>query len=214
MRLIGYVRVSREDENPENQKYAIYEWASTHGHVITAIYEDIDISGALPPKERPGFQKVLRELPNVDGFVVYALDRLARSMIELFELIKTLEASGKMVLSVRETWLQNLDPKIRSLILAILGWTAEMERELIRTRTREALARLKAQGKHVGRPAKVTLEKANEAIKYVEKGYALKDVAKILGVGYTTLARFITTNPELRDKYYEARGKASRKKKK
>jgi DNA invertase Pin-like site-specific DNA recombinase len=90
-----------------------------------------------------------------------------------------------------------------------------MEREFARTRTRDALKRLKAQGKQIGRPAKVNEKIANQALKYVEKGYSLRDVAKLLGVGYTTLARFITTDPELRDKYYEARAKAkSRKKKK
>jgi DNA invertase Pin-like site-specific DNA recombinase len=214
MKLLAYVRVSKEEENPENQRYAIYEWAARNGHTIAAIHEDIDISGALPPRERPGFQKVLKELANADGLVVYALDRLARSMIELVDVVKELEEKGKVVLSVRETWLQNLDPKIRSLILAILGWTAEMERELIRARTKEALARVKAQGKRLGRPAKVTMEIANQALKFIEKGYTLKDTAKLLGVGYTTLAGFITSNPQLRKQYYEARARASRKKKK
>jgi DNA invertase Pin-like site-specific DNA recombinase len=211
MKLVGYVRVSKEEENPENQKFAIYEWAARNGHIITAIHEDIGISGALPPKERPGFQKVLKELANADGLVVYALDRLARSMIELVDVVKELEEKGKVVLSVRENWLQNLDPKIRSLILAILGWTADMERELIRARTKEALARVKAQGKCLGRPATVNMEIAQNAIKYVEEGYTLKEAAKLLGVGYTTLARFITSNPELRAQYYEAKAKTKRR---
>ena len=214
MKLVAYVRVSKEEENPENQRYAIYEWAARNGHIITTIYEDIDISGALPPRERPGFQKVLKELANADGLVVYALDRLARSMVELVDVVRELETSGKVVLSVRESWLQSLDPKIRSLILAILGWTADMERELIRARTKEALARVKAQGKRLGRPAKISIETATQALKYIEKGYSLKDVARILGVGYTTLASFITSNPELRAKYYEARAKSKIKKKK
>jgi DNA invertase Pin-like site-specific DNA recombinase len=214
MKLVAYVRVSREEENPENQKFAIYEWASKNGHIITAVFEDIDISGALPPRDRPGFQKVLKELANADGLVVYALDRLARSMIELVDVVRELEASGKVVLSVRENWLQNLDPKIRSLILAILGWTADMEREFARTRTRDALKRLKAQGKQIGRPAKVNEKIANQALKYIEKGYSLRDVAKLLGVGYTTLARFLTTDLEFRSKYYEARARAKAKRKK
>jgi DNA invertase Pin-like site-specific DNA recombinase len=214
MKLVGYIRVSKEEENPENQRYAIYEWAAKNGHVIVAIHEDIDISGALPPRERPGFQKVLKELANADGLVVYALDRLARSMVELVDVVRELEASGKVVLSVRENWLQSLDPKIRSLILAILGWTADMERELIRARTKEALARVKAQGKRLGRPPKISTETAIQALKYVEKGYSLKDVARILGVGYTTLACYITNHPDWREKYYEARARSKMKKRK
>jgi DNA invertase Pin-like site-specific DNA recombinase len=89
-----------------------------------------------------------------------------------------------------------------------------MERELIRARTKEALARVKAQGKRLGRPAKISMEVAQNAIKYIEKGYTLKDTAKLLGVGYTTLASYITSNSELREKYYEARARARIKKKK
>ncbi len=66
--------------------------------------------------------------------------------------MKELEARNKLLVSVREEWLENVDPKVRQLIITILGWAAEMEREFIRERTREALARLKAEGKHVGRP--------------------------------------------------------------
>jgi transposase len=58
------------------------------------------------------------------------------------------------------------------------------------------------------------MEIAQNAIKYVEEGYTLKEAAKLLGVGYTTLARFITSNPELREKYYEARARVKIKKKK
>jgi DNA invertase Pin-like site-specific DNA recombinase len=212
MKLVGYVRVSKEEENPENQKFAIYEWAAKNGHIIVAIHEDIGISGALPPKERPGFQKVLQELENADGIIVHALDRLARSMIELVDVVQELEEKGKVVLSVRESWLQSLDPKVRSLILAFLGWSAEMEREFIRSRTKEVLARIKAQGKRLGRPPKMSMEIAQNAIKYVEEGYTLKEAAKLLGVGYTTLAGFITKHPELREQYYKARARIKIKK--
>jgi DNA invertase Pin-like site-specific DNA recombinase len=213
LKLVAYVRVSQEEENPENQKYAIYEWASKNGHTIIDVYEDLGVSGALAPMDRPGFQKALVALENADGLVVYALDRLARSLVELVDVVKLLESKGKVVLSVREYWLQQLDPKIRSLILAIMGWAAEMEREFIKERTREALKRLKAMGKRLGRPAKVDEALAQQALRYVEKGYTLRDAAKILGVGYGTLARYLTTNATLRARYYEARARAKRRKK-
>jgi DNA invertase Pin-like site-specific DNA recombinase len=214
MKLNAYIRVSLEEENPENQKYAIFEWASKNGHQIMNIYEDIGVSGALNPLERPGFNKLLEELNQVDGIVVYALDRIARSLVELVEVVKQIESKGKIVVSVRESWLQQLDPKIRGLILAILGWAAEMEREFIRERTKEALKRLKALGKPLGRPRKINDQIAENTIKYIEKGYTLKDTARILGIGYITLARYITKNPYWRSKYYEARARAKSKRKK
>jgi len=208
VRLVGYIRVSEESENPENQRFAIYEFCAKHGHQVIEVYEDIGVSGALPPRERPGFSKLLGVLDQVDGVIVYALDRIARSLTELIDVVREVESRGKVVISVREEWIQQLDPKVRSLIIAVLGWAAEMEREFIRARTREALRRLKAQGKQIGRPRKVNESIAKKAIEYVAKGYTLKDTAKVLGVGYTTLARYLTQNPVLRSAYYEARAKA------
>ena len=207
--MVGYVRVSEETENPENQKFSILMWANKMGHQIIEFFEDVGVSGALPPLERPGFQKAVKALEGADGLVVYALDRIARSLAELVNTVKTIEARGKLVLSVREEWIQSVDPKIRELILAVLGWAGEMEREFIRARTREALLRLKAQGKHVGRPRKISEVTIREAIKYVERGYRLKDVARILGVGYSTLARYLTRQP-YRALYYEAKARAAR----
>ena len=210
MRLVAYVRVSEETENPDNQKFAIYEWVARRGYVVERVFEDIGVSGALPPRERPGFARVLRALEEVDGVVVYALDRVARSLSELVDVVREIEGKGKVILSVREEWLQQLDPKVRGLIVAILGWAAEMERELIRARTREALRRLKAMGKHIGRKPVVTEAVARKAVEYVAKGYTLKDAAKILGVNYGTLANYISKNPAVRASYYEARARRRR----
>ena len=208
MRLVGYVRVSEESENPENQKYSIYQFVARHGYQLVDVAEDIGVSGALPARERSGFARLLKALESVDGLVVYSLDRIARSLVELVDVVREVEGKGKVVISVREEWLQQLDPKVRSLIVAVLGWAGEMEREFIRARTREALARLKAQGKQLGRPRKVSESIARKAIEYIARGYTLKDSAKILGVGYSTLARYLTQNPMLRSAYYEARARA------
>jgi putative DNA-invertase from lambdoid prophage Rac len=212
LRLLAYIRVSEESENPENQRYAIYEWAARTGHQVLEVYEDIGVSGALPPVERPGFRRLLEALDGADGIVVYALDRLARSLSELVEVFKLLESKGKVVVSVRELWLQHLDPSVRKLIVAVLGWAAEMERMFISERTKLALQRLRARGVKLGRPRKVNEAVALEAIRYIERGYTLKDAAKILGVGYKTLARFIHETPMLRARYYEARARVKARK--
>jgi DNA invertase Pin-like site-specific DNA recombinase len=208
VRLVAYCRVSEETEDPENQKFAIFEWAAKNGHQIIDVFVDVGVSGALPPKERPMFQRALKALEEkADGLVVYALDRIAHSLVELVDVIREVEAKGKVVLSVREEWLQQLDPKIRSLMIAIFGWAAEMERAFISERTREAMRRRKAMGLPVGRKPKVTEAMAKEAIKMVERGYTLKEAARLLKVGYSTLSRFITQNPVLRGLYYEARAR-------
>jgi len=207
VRLLAYTRVSEEDEDPENQRYAIFEWVAKNGHQLVGVYEDVGISGALPPRERPGFKRALEGLDKADGLIVYALDRIARSLAELVDVVREIESKGKVVVSVREPWLQQLDPRIRELVVAVLGWAAEMEREFVRERTREVLRRLKAMGKRIGRPAKVNEAIAKEAIKLVERGYTLKDAAKLLDVKYGTLSKFISCSPQLRAMYYEARAR-------
>ncbi len=111
MRLVAYVRISRDDERPENQEYAVYRWAAERGHQVVEVVKDVDVSGALPPAQRPGWRRVLELLESADGIVVYALDRLARSLWDLAAVVKELEARGKLLLSVREEWLQSIDPK-------------------------------------------------------------------------------------------------------
>ncbi len=196
MRLIAYVRVSREDEQPENQEHAVYRWAAERGHQIVEAVRDVGVSGAMPPGERPGWRRVMQLLEGADGVVVYALDRVARSLWDLAAVVRELEARGKLLVSVREEWLENVDPKVRQLIITILGWAAEMEREFIRERTREALARLKAEGKHVGRPPKWSDQTRWRIIDLVRRGLTLKEACKLANVGYRTALKYLSKDPE------------------
>jgi DNA invertase Pin-like site-specific DNA recombinase len=106
---------------------------------------------------------------------------------------------------VREEWLQNVDPKVRQLIISVLGWAAEMEREFIRERTREALARLKAQGKQVGRPPKWSEQTRRRIIDLVRRGLTLKEACQLAGVGYRTAQRYLSRDPEYLKARVEAR---------
>ena len=195
MRLVGYVRVSREDEQPENQKHVIYKWAAERGHQIVGMAEDVSVSGALPPAQRPGWQKVVQMLEQADGVVVYALDRVARSLWDLAAVVRELEAHGKILLSIREEWLQSVDPKVRQLVVVMLGWAAEMEREFIRERTREALARLRAEGKLIGRPPKWSEQTRRRIIELVRKGITLKDACRLVGISYRTALNYLSKDP-------------------
>ena len=205
MRLVAYVRVSRDDEQPENQEHAIFRWAAERGHQVVETVRDVGVSGALPPGERPGWQRVVQLLESADGVVVYALDRAARSLWDLASVVRELESKGKLLLSVREEWLQNVDPRVRQLIISVLGWAAEMEREFIRERTREAIARLKAQGKYVGRPPKWSEQTRRRIIDLVRRGLTLKEACQLAGVSYTTALKRLSKDPEYLKARMEAR---------
>ena len=198
MRLVGYIRVSREDENPENQEHAIKNYVQAKGYQLVGIEKDVGVSGALPPLEREGFKRVVEKLESkeADGVIVYALDRVARSLWELSTIVKEFDRKGWQIISIRENWIDSLDPKIRSLIVAILGWAGEMERELIRERTKEALARLKAEGVRLGRRPKWNEQVRKKILDLVKKGITLKDACKVVGIGYSTAKRYLSKDKE------------------
>ena len=188
----AYIRVSVEEENPDNQRRAIENWCETNSYEIVEWFQDVGVSGAVVPRERPGFKTMLQKV-NQDPkpIIIYELSRLGRSFYETFRAIQELENLNAPIITVspKEQFLQSLDPEIRKLIIAILSWVAERERELLRQRTKEGMARAKAEGKHVGRPPKpIDWRRVDELRK---KGVSYRDISKIIEVPYSTLLRRI-----------------------
>jgi len=190
MKLVAYVRISREDENPENQIYAMKQYASLKGIdlVISDEYIDVGISGGVEPFKRTGFMKAVNVLERgeADGIMVYALDRIARSLWNLAEVYRKFDERGWILLSVREDWLNILDKNVKNLIIAVLGWAGEMERKFISERTKEALKRVKDAGKKLGRPKALDEEEEEKLVELVTSGLSLRKACKLMGISYST----------------------------
>ena len=184
---VGYTRVSREDENIENQVFEIQRFAEQSGITLVGVFKDVGVSGAKPAMERDGFKQmlsVLETLPTVRTIVVLDLTRLGRDMIDVLNTYRYLTERGYDILFVKHpelniTQASPLGETIRKAIIAVLSIVAEMERAFIRERTKVAIARAKAQGKRVGRPLSVELpiDKIQELI---NKGLTLYDMYKEL----------------------------------
>ncbi len=191
----AYIRVSLREEHPENQRLAILRWADANGYKVVEWFEDVGVSGAVPPWERKGFKELIehaRKKPR--PVLVYELSRLGRTFYETLRAIQELEELNSPVITVsdKEKFLQNLDPQVRKLVIAVLVWAAERERELLRQRTREGMLRAKMQGKHIGRPRKeIDWKKFRE---YRRKGLSLRDCARLLNISYSTLLRRLKEN--------------------
>jgi DNA invertase Pin-like site-specific DNA recombinase len=97
------------------------------------------------------------------------------------------------------------DKQVEDQEYAVYKRAAEMEREFIRERTREALARLKAQGKPVGRPPKWSEATRRRIIDLVRRGLTLKEACQLVGVGYRTAQRYLSRDPEYLKARMEAR---------
>jgi len=176
--LIGYVRVSTNDQNTALQRNAL----DSAGCEL--IFED-KISGKSP--DRPGLKKVLRMLSEGDTLVVWKLDRLGRSMRHLVVLVEELRERRVNFRSLTDS-IDTSTPMGR-FFFHVMGALAEMERELIVERTRAGLAAARAEGRIGGRKPKLTDEQWAQAGRLIASGETRQRVAIIYDVGMSTLYR-------------------------
>ncbi len=147
MKLAIYIRVSRRDLNPENQKLQLLEYCKTKGHEYTVFTEIESTRKTRPIKQN--ILKLLRE-GKFDGVLIWKLDRWARSLQELITDIDQITNRNKEFIVLT----QPIDTTSASgrLFMQILGAFAEFEREIIRERTIAGLDRARASGVKLGRP--------------------------------------------------------------
>ena len=146
---IGYLRVSTADQNLEKNKADILQLANEHDLGRVRFVEEA-ASGKTSWRQRK-IAGVLDSLRANDALVVSELSRLGRSMLECMEILSVAAQKGINVYAVKGAW--RLDQSIQSKIMAMaFSMAAEIERDLISQRTKEALRFKKAQGMKLGRP--------------------------------------------------------------
>ncbi|MDD5037457.1 MAG: recombinase family protein, partial [Methylococcaceae bacterium] len=123
-----------------------------------------------------------------DVVTVTRIDRLARSTFDLFAIVKQIADAGALFRSLAEPW-ADTGTSTGRLMLAVLGGLADVERDLIRTRTAEGRSRAKARGQHMGRPPALTPQQQDEARQRRAEGATLKELAQSYNVGISTIAR-------------------------
>jgi hypothetical protein len=136
---------------------------------------------------------MLGKLAPGDVVTVTRIDRLARSTFDLFAIVKRIADAKAQFRSLAEPW-ADTGTSTGRLMLAVLGGLADVERDLIRTRTAEGRSRAKAQGKHMGRPSALTpSQKKKEAIWRRSQGATLDELARSYNVSRATISRLTVT---------------------
>lgn len=178
--LIGYARVSTQDQNPELQRDALTKAG------CQKIFED-KVSGTRA--ERPGLARALEILREDDTLVVWKLDRLGRSVKQLVDLVGDLHKQGIQFKSLTDA----IDTTTSSgrFFFHVMASLAEMERELTVERTRAGLEVARQLGRRGGRKPKMTESKIESAKKLLASGIPPRDVARNLGVSIPTLYRWV-----------------------
>lgn len=182
------MRVSTEEQTVLNQKMAMDTWALEHGYQVIYYFEDSAVSGKIPAIKRKSFQDMLeliKECP-VDAVLVYELSRVGRTFWDTLDAIKAIEEYAPLIsCSPRETFLQSTEASVRKLMLGILTWVAEREREMLVQRTKDGMRRAKESGRIVGRPIKM-IDK-NALIRLLAENTPRAKAARTLGVSKATL---------------------------
>ena len=180
-RLIGYARVSTYGQT----LYSQLEQLRAAGCSSRNIYCE-KVTGARP--DRRELNRMLDRLAPGDVVTVTRIDRLARSTFDLFGIVKRIVDAQAQFRSLAEPW-ADTGTSTGCLMLAVLGGLADVERDLIRTRTAEGRSRAKAQGKHMERPPSLTPAQQKEAIRRRARGATLQELAKSYNVSRATISR-------------------------
>lgn len=191
--IYGYVRVSTDKQSTENQRFEIENYSREKGFQIEQ-WVDETISGTTSIADRQ-LGRLLKHIHKGDTLITSELSRLGRNLMQIMSILHLCMERGIVVLTVKERY--ELGNNINSKILAFaFSLSAEIERNLISQRTREALARKKQEGVILGRPkgkSKQFKLAGKEKIirQMINDGRTLNDISKKLGVNRQTLRNFL-----------------------
>ena len=200
--IYGYLRVSTEKQFIENQKFEINRFADENNIKIDKWISE-SISGTIVIKKRK-LGTVLKHVKRGDILICSEISRLGRTLFMIMDVLSECLKKEVSIWTVKERY--KLGDDISSKVLAFaFGLSAEIERKLISDRTKEALARLRSEGKKLGRPVGSKNKLPNKKIDYEmiakleKKGRTRLDIAKKLGVNINTLYKYISISKKKLD---------------
>ena len=194
--IYGYIRVSTDKQTTENQRFEILKFADEKKLSIDRWIEET-ISATKKLSDRK-LGALIERVHEDDILIVTELSRLGRSLLEVMSILHTLMEKDVKVFTTKEHY--ELGNNISSKVLAFaFSLSAEIERSMISSRTKEALARKKSEGKRLGRPkgklsTTTKLTGKDDLIReYLEKKIPQSVIARLLNVHRLTVRHYIRT---------------------
>lgn len=196
----GYIRVSTELQDYDNQKFGLLEYANKNNIPDVTFIEET-ISSRKKLEDRAIWKLVNETLNKGDTLLVGEVTRLGRSTFEAMDLLKILTKKKIKAHIIKNNIKINIDNEnelVTQMQIFMFGLAGQIERDFISIRTKEALARKKAQGVKLGRQkgqqVKSKLDdKKTEIIKLLSKDVNISNIAKIIECGRTTLQHYVNT---------------------
>lgn len=189
-----YSRVSKNDDSqtPENQLRELRAYCLRRGYTIVGEYIDYE-SGRKGSVERIRFAGLLKDAARhrFELVLFWALDRFSREGIrKTLNYLELLEGYGVAIKSYTEEYLDTHNELLRHIVVGTIAYFAELEAKRISERTKAGLARVRAQGKRLGRPSKFEANR-NAIVRMLERGYSKHKIARELKLSYNTAKVYI-----------------------
>ena len=193
-KTIAYMRVSTDKQTLENQRSEIRRFSKSNGIVVDRWVEET-VSGKVRESDRRlGY--LLKRMKKGDTLIVAELSRLSRTLLEIMSIMRSLLEKGVTLYSVKENFClaDNISSKV---ILFAFGLAAEIERDLISTRTKEALAARKEQGIVLGRKSgscpkmQLLMDNKDEILDQRRSGESIVNLCERYGVSRGTMTKFL-----------------------
>ena len=192
--IYAYCRVSTNHQTEENQHFVIEQYAKENDIHIDIWVEETISSGKRLSERKLG--KLIPKLKSGDILITTEISRLARSLMELMSILQTCLEKECQIWTLKENF--RLGTDVQSKVLAFaFGLSAELSKSLLQAHVRESLARLKANGKKLGRPfgaksRELKLEKHRDKLeRMIKRGISKTKIAKTLGVHKCTIYNYL-----------------------
>jgi DNA invertase Pin-like site-specific DNA recombinase len=179
-KLIGYVRVSSEDQNPERQ---------LEGIKLDKLFID---KASGKNADRPDLTNLINYVRDGDTVIVHSMDRLARNLDDLRKLVNDLTQKEVKIHFIKENLIfTGEDNPMSRLMLSIMGAVAEFERAIIKERQKEGIELAKRKGLYKGKPKSLNQTQIDMIKEKIKQGISKVKIAKELEIGRATLYRYI-----------------------
>jgi putative DNA-invertase from lambdoid prophage Rac len=185
MSVISYLRVSTAGQTVENQRQAI----AAAGYQVEKEFADKATSGTTTADTRSGWAACAQYLRDGDTLVVYALDRLGRSTVDVLSTINALDARGIRLIILQQQF--DTGTPAGKLALTMFAAFAEFENSIRKARQRDGIARARMEGgKYQGRKPKLTTEQQAELRERFQAGENRSQLARDFGIDRVTVHRY------------------------
>lgn len=194
--IYGYIRISKDSSNIENQRHQISQYCKTVLQTEAIEWFEDVISGQAKANERE-LGKLISKMRKDDLLVIASTSRFGRNFFDVLLTGSLLYEKGAGLYAIQQNF--DFSPKnpLAKLLMSVYAWMDEAERESISERTKASLSRMKDNGIVLGRPTGTTSRKLAESetqiLKYHEMGLSYTAIAKMYGVSRQTVANFISS---------------------